>query len=276
MTERRILMLRTVLLWILLELIAAAQVRAPGGELVVVSWARLTVSPVVRLADVAGEFVRDGWTAIAGAAHLAADTRRLELELETARAFNRILEEDAGARRELAALYDLVPKLAPSAVPARTIYRNLHSGRMIVALADARGVAPDTPALAAGGVIGRVVRCAGRRCWIELITHPVAAVAVQTTDGRLDALAIGGDTGDLEIQFVPRQASLLRGEGLVTSGADGVYPPGLPVGRVTSVRERAGAFLDVRAAPAAAVATARAVVLLDGWVSTAPTGEPTP
>jgi rod shape-determining protein MreC len=269
-------MLRTVLLWVLLELIAAVQVRAPGGELVLVSWARLAVSPVVALADLTGALVRDGWTGIADAAHLAADTRRLELELETARAFIRILEEDAAAQRELAALSDLVPELAPSAVPARTTYRNLDSGRMIVVLADARGVAPDTPALAAGGVIGRVVRCAGPRCWIELITHPVAAIAVQTTDGRLDALAIGGDAGDLEIQFVPRQASLLRGEELVTSGADGVYPPGLPVGQVTSVRERTGAFLDVRAAPSAAVATARAVVLLDGWGSTEPPGTSTP
>jgi rod shape-determining protein MreC len=110
-----------------------------------------------------------------------------------------------------------------------------------------------------------VIRSEGRRCWIELITNPVAAVAVQTPDGSVQGLAVGSDSGELEIQFVPRQAELLRGDDLVTSGADGIHPPGLPLGRVTSVRESDRPFLDVRAEPATILATARVVLLLDGW-----------
>ena len=119
--------------------------------------------------------------------------------------------------------------------------------------------------MACGGVVGRVVRSDGRRCWIELITHPVAAVAVQTPDGRVQGLAVGSESRGLEIHFVPRQAELLRGAELFTSGADGIYPPGLAVCRVTSVRESAGAFLEVRAEPTATLETARVILLLDGW-----------
>ncbi len=267
-------MVRTVLLWLLLELVAAAQVRTPSEDPVLVSWARVAVSPVVWVGESTGRLARDLASAVSDAADLAVTTRRLELELETARAINRLLEEDVAARAELAGLGGRLPELADTAVPARTVYRNLDRGRLVVRLADRRGVLPDTPALAAGGVVGRVVRCTGERCWIELITHPVAAVAVRTLDGRLDGLAVGGDAGGLEIQFVPRQAPLLRGEALVTSGADGVYPPGLPVGRVTAVRERADAFLDVRAETAADIATVRAVVLLTGWRSLGTSPEP--
>ena len=128
----------------------------------------------------------------------------------------------------------------------------------------------DTSVVASGGILGRVIRSEGRRCWIELITHPVAGVAVQTRSGEVAGLAVGSDSGQLEIQFVPRQARLMRGDELVTSGADGIHPPGLPVGRVASVRESDRPFLEVRAEPAANLATTRVVLLLDGWM--APSG----
>lgn len=60
----------------------------------------------------------------------------------------------------------------------------------------------------------------------------------------------------------------MTGDEILTSGADGIYPPGLPVGRVTNVRESANAFLEVHAEPAGALATARVVLLLDGWTGT--------
>jgi len=167
-----------------------------------------------------------------------------------------------------------VPSLDAAAVPSRIVYRNLAQGLMIVQLSGNHRLPPDTPAVANGGVVGRVIKSDRRRCWIELITHPVAAVAVQTEDGLIDGLSTGTEVGTLEIQFISRQAQLLRGSILITSGADGVYPPGLPVGRVTSVRESADAFLEVHAEPTAALATARVVLLLRGWALTRPTGDP--
>ena len=266
MTNRRILVLRTLLLWILLELFAAAQVHAPGGERVLWSWARTAVSPVLWSGEAIGSFVGDVVTGATESARLVVTNRRLQLELETAVALQRIMAEDMAAQLELNSLASLVPNLTATAIPARTTFRDPTRGRMVVLVADDRRIPADTPAIASGGVIGRVIRSEGRRCWIELITHPVAAVAIQTPDGRVQGLAIGSDTGELEIQFVPRQAQLLRNDELVTSGADGIYPPGLPVGRVTAVRESADAFLEVHAEPAANPATARIVLLLDDWV----------
>lgn len=267
MTDRRILVLRTVLLWILLEFLAAAQVHTPGGEPVLLSWARGAVSPVLWAGEAIGSLVRDLVSGISDSSRLVVTNRELQLELETAKTLHRIMTEDMAAQFELNSLAVMVPNLTSTAVPARTIFRDLTRGRMIVLVAVDRRISADTPAVANGGVIGRVIRSEGRRSWIELITHPVAAVAIQTPDGRVQGLAVGCDTRELEIQFIPRQAQLLRGSELVTSGADGIYPPGLPVGRVTAVRESANAFLEVRAEPAVTLATTRVVLLLDGWMS---------
>jgi len=275
-TDRRILILRTVLLWILLEILAAAQVQTPGGERVISAWVRAAISPVLWTGEAIGSFVGDAVTGVSESATLLVTNRELQLELEKTKALNRIMAEDMAAHLELNSLAGLVPNLTATAVPARTTFRDLARGRMIALVAGDRRIPADTPAIASTGVIGRVIHSEGRRCWIELITHPVAAVAIQTLDGRVQGLAVGSDTGELEIQFIPRQAELMRGDELVTSGADGIYPPGLLVGTVTAVRESDKAFLEVRTEPAAALATVRVVLLLDGWMSPMPSREVTP
>jgi rod shape-determining protein MreC len=203
--------------------------------------------------------------ALASSANLMVVNRRLRVELETSEALRRLMAEDVAAVLELDRLAASVPSLAAGAVPGRAVYRNPTQGRMMVLVEGRRRIDPDTPAIARGGVVGRVVRSDGRRCWLELVTHPAAAVAVQTPDGSLHGLAVGSGTRAIEVQFIPRQAELLRGTELVTSGADGIYPPDLPVCRVTSVRESASAFLVVQAELAAGVDTARVILLLDGW-----------
>jgi rod shape-determining protein MreC len=264
-TDRRILILRTVLLWLLLELLAAAQVRTPGGQTVLWSWARAAASPVVWLSERIGVLFTDLITGFTQTRELAISNRQLELELDTARIHRMLMAEDLAALLELDSLIAAIPSLKDSAVPSRITYRNLIQGQMIARVPSGEGLERDTPALAGGGVIGRVIRSERRNCWIELITHPVAAVAVQTPDGTIQGLSVGSEMGDLEIQFVPRQARLLRGTTLFTSGADGIYPPGLPVGRVTVVRESADAFLEIRAEPTADLSASRVVVFIKDW-----------
>ena len=78
----------------------------------------------------------------------------------------------------------------------------------------------------------------------------------------LEGLASGTGSRQLRLEFIPRRAQLLRGAVLVTSGADGIYPPGLAVARVASIRESDEPFLEVRASPTARLATLRVVVVL--------------
>jgi rod shape-determining protein MreC len=266
-TDRRILVVRTVLLWVLLELVAAAQVRNPGGELVLVSWARNAVSPVLWVAQAVGTLIGDMASGFAGSADLAVANRELSVELEASEALRQIMAEDMTTLLELSSLATDVPKLSDMSVPARLTYRNLAQGRMIALTHSGRRIPKDTPVVASGGVVGRVVHSDGQRSWIEVITHPVAAVAVQTDDGSVQGLSRGSESDELIIEFVARQAELLRGTVMYSSGADGVYPPGLPVSRVTAVRESASAFLEVRARPTADLATARTVLLIAGWAT---------
>jgi rod shape-determining protein MreC len=71
----------------------------------------------------------------------------------------------------------------------------------------------------------------------------------------------GGD--GLELRFTLANADINQGDLLTTSGVDGVYPPGLPVARVTKVERRAeSSFTRIECEPLARVQGALHVLVL--------------
>ena len=264
-------MRRTLLLWVALELVAAAQVPADGGSLLW-AWLQRVGRPVSVTAEWISRTAADAGSGVVSTTRLVAQSRRLRVDLEASRGRVELLEEDLVAFRQAARLPVLGGGMAERAVAARCTFRNLAAGRMEILAGRGAGIRPETVVVAPDGIAGRVVRVEQERSWVELITHPAAAVAVTTGDGSLQGLAVGTGSRSLRVEFVPRQASLLRGAILETSGADGVYPPGLAVARVIFVREVDDPFLEVRATPTADLADLRIAMLLPALASTGSAG----
>lgn len=251
-------------MWILLEVLAAAQVRSPAGASRLESWARWLGEPVVAAARRTAGVLEGAVELTAGAVALGRENRRLRREVDQLRTEVVLLEEDLGAFRravELVAVYQ--PDRPP--VLARTAYRDPAAGRLELRLPPGRRVVRDSAAVAANGVLGRVVAGGRRRSWIQLLRHPASAVAVRGDRSGIEGLAAGTGGDLLVVEFVPRAAQVLRGELLRTSGADGVYPPGLPVARITAVEETDGAFLEIAAAPVADPRDVRVALVVPPW-----------
>ncbi len=265
MTERRIPVLRILLVWLLLELVAAAQVRRTTGESVLGHWLETASHPWVltsaRVTDLWG-LLSDGMRNTSG---LIASHLDLRQRLEAAETFNLLLAEDLRAYREAVVLQMVLGDFPTGGILVRCSFRNLVLGRMQLQAGTADSIRYDTPAIVTGGLAGRVARLGTQHSWVELITHPAAAVAVRTEDGGVRGLVTGSGADHLLVQFVPRSAALIRGDLLVTSGADGVYPPGIPVASVVSVRESDAPFLEVVARPTGDLANARIALLLPRW-----------
>ena len=261
MTQRT-LVYRTLLLWVLFEAFAATQVRGPSGATVLASWARALFTPPVtlieRLAGTTGDLI----TGFGDSRTLASENRRLTEVAATLKSQNATLRTDLQATLQAAESLRSLPVF--SGTPARCLYRDLGRGLLLVSIGAARPtVDHDTPVLGEGGVIGRVIRVEGQVCWIESLTRSSAAIAVTTLDGVTQGMAEGTGRSELDIRFVPLRAPLTVGQELVTSGADGIYPPGFPVARISSIHERGGPFLEVKAHPVANPITVQSVWLVD-------------
>jgi rod shape-determining protein MreC len=116
----------------------------------------------------------------------------------------------------------------------------------------------------ADGIIGQVVRDHLFSSEALLITDIDHALPVEIVRTRLRTIAVGtGDLEQLSLPFLPRNADVVKGDILVTSGLGGTFPPGYPVGVVDEISRDSGEpFLTVRARPAAALNRIREVVLI--------------
>lgn len=114
------------------------------------------------------------------------------------------------------------------------------------------------------GIIGQVTRAYPWLSEVTLITdkgHLVPVLNVRT--GLRAVLAGTGDDGRLELRFIPLSADFQIGDQLVTSGIDGIYPPGLPVAQVTQVeRNTAYLFANITCKPLAGVNAGTQVLVL--------------
>ena len=104
-----------------------------------------------------------------------------------------------------------------------------------------RGIADQVVAGAAVvdavGVIGQVTRTYGKSSEVTLITDASLAIPIQVERNGLRAIAFGhGRDQTLDLPFLPANVDIRRGDVLVTSGIDGVYPAGLKVASVTQVK----------------------------------------
>lgn len=116
----------------------------------------------------------------------------------------------------------------------------------------------------AEGVIGQVIRDQIYSAEALLITDIDHALPVELLRNQLRTIAVG--TGDLErlsLPFLPRNADVIEGDLLITSGLGGTFPPGYPVGVVEEVNSDSGQpFLTINATPAARLNRIREVLLI--------------
>jgi len=186
------------------------------------------------------------------AALSGAEARLREVELELAR---------------LEALAGLIGRTEPRPLGARVVARG-GSERYRTVRVDrgtADGVAVGRPAVAPGGAVGQVVGVTGSHADVMLLTDPLSAVAVVVQESRVPGIVEGLGGDGCALRYVPRpeQPNLPVGALLVTSGEDGLFPKGLPVGRVAAILPgTTGLFLDVRVTPAVDVDRVEEVLVL--------------
>jgi rod shape-determining protein MreC len=175
----------------------------------------------------------------------------------------------AAAEAEVAQLRRLMgagEKLPVKSTPAEVLYvsRDPYSHKIFINGGDQHGIAPGSPVVDESGLLGQVTRVHALLSEVTLITDQDQAIPVQVVRSGLRAIAFGaGPSGLLELRFMASNAEIQTGDDLVTSGIDGTYPAGLPVGKVVRIeRDAELSFTRVVCKPTAGVDRGRYVLVL--------------
>jgi rod shape-determining protein MreC len=138
---------------------------------------------------------------------------------------------------------------------ARVLYepRDAFSRKLVLDQGQQAGVRPGQPVIDDRGVVGQITRVFPLTSELTLLTDHDQSIAVQLLRNGLRGVVFG-DGGGLELRYMPVNVDIQEGDQAVTSGIDGLYPPGLAVGAVTGVqRADKERFARIELRPAAGI-----------------------
>lgn len=245
-----------VLLAVLLSLCLVGlslQVRRPGGRTAGQAWLLAAVSPFVEAVTSVRAGAADVATWASSRRTLFAANRSLSSEVERLEGELLRLREAESDKKRLLELLASQPSPPAGTVPARLIAIE-SSGPFRTGLLDrgsSDGVLVDGVVVAPSGLVGRVIAIGPRTARLQLLSDQTAAAGVLLPRGARAAVAKGNGKGGIAVEYVPAIEPVEKSDLVVTSGTDGVYPNGLPVGRVSALARKNTLFWDIQLEPAA-------------------------
>jgi rod shape-determining protein MreC len=198
-------------------------------------------------------------------ARAARDAAERKLAAQSERAMR--ADAVAAENDRLRALLELRQRLVVPSIAAEVLYDapDPFSRKVTIDRGATQGVLAGSPVIVDAGVIGQVTRVYPLHAEVTLVTDRDAAVPVLNPRTQQRSAAFGGAGGGnaMELRFMAANADVQVGDTLVTSGLDGVYPPGLPVATVTKMERKSDAgFARIDLAPAAQPDGIRHVLVL--------------
>ena len=219
-------------------ILISAQVPSRSGPKVLQAVALGVFGQVARATAAVTGTMADVWHGYVDLRGVRSENAALRQELADLQV--RLQEERALAGRAagLTALLDLRTRVALPTVAAEVIAGAATPGFQTITInrGSADGVQRDMAVIGPSGVIGRVFgEPAAHAAQVQLIIGKNAAAGAMIERSRVGGVVTGG-AGDppLALEYVSNLADVLAGDLVVTSGIDGIYPKGFPIGAVES------------------------------------------
>ena len=190
----------------------------------------------------------EGWADRLGRLWRAAGEAR-ELRVQNARLRAQLVEESE-RRHELELRLNQLTQLPAEAqgrpIEARILKYDSSALRRSVVLNQGAhaGVPPNAPVFWNKALIGRVDSVGPWSCSVVLVGDRECSLGVRCARTRDQGVLKGVGGGEAQVDDISAQADIRVGDVFVTSGMDGVFPPGLLVGECAEVSGESGAIFQ--------------------------------
>lgn len=195
---------------------------------------------------------------------MRADLDRLRAEV-TALRLRQLRQDELDAENgRLRALLALRARLPVPTVGAEVMAREWigFTAGMTINRGRSAGLERLAPVIVTRGVVGRVMELRHSSAVVQMVTDPASSIGGVVHRTRSSGLVEGVAGGRLRLRLPARDEGVAAGDLVLTSGMGGVFPKGLPVGRVTRVHPATGIFRMADLEPAVDLATVEEVLVL--------------
>lgn len=197
-----------------------------------------------------------------------AENRRLRDEIQRLRVDALWVTEAADENRRLRRLLDLRNRLPVATLPGEVIAREW--GGWVRSLTVNRGRGDDvrrlTAVISPDGLVGRIVDVRIGASIVQVLTDPSSTVGAHALRTRMPGIVEGEPRGTIRFKYMARDgAGIAVNDVIVTSGLGGLFPRGVPIGRVRAIDDRGSAlFHYALVAPVVDFARVDEVLLVSG------------
>ena len=190
------------------------------------------------------------WTTYLDWKNVRAENRRLRAEIERLRVEALRVSETDDENRRLRTLLALQERLPLTTLAGEIIAREW--GGWVRALTVNRGradrVARMTAVISPFGLVGRIVDVRPGSAIVQVLTDPASTVGAHVVRTRTPGIVEGEPRGTIRFKYLARDGAALQvGDVLVTSGQGGLFPRGIPIGRVRAIDDRGAALFNYAA-----------------------------
>lgn len=213
-----------------------------GQQRIVRVWTQTFASPIQNASSKAGGATSNFFRQIFNFQTIAAENEQLKQRLSEVEGKLHVAQQQAAENDRLKGLLDLREKRTYETVPARVIARDasVWFNTITINRGSSSGVAVNMPVVSATGIVGRVVTVSPWAAQVMLVTDEKAgagAVVGQLGEsGALGSVRGRPDLGLIEMRYVSGLEKVAMGDYVMTTGQDGIYPPGLNVGEVVDLK----------------------------------------
>jgi rod shape-determining protein MreC len=104
-------------------------------------------------------------------------------------------------------------------------------------------IARLTAVIAPEGLVGRVVDVRSGSAVVQVLTDPASTVGGHVVRTRTPGIVEGDPRGTIRFKYLAREgAGIQVGDVIVTAGVGGLFPRGIPIGRVRALDDRGSAL----------------------------------
>lgn len=240
------------------------QIEDSRGTLVFKKWVLTAEAPFITVSSAVLGGARSVWTNyfwLRGARdenrQLQATVRDLTLQVGT-------LQQAQKENARLQQLLGLSGTLPFRSVTARVVGRvpDFMSKTVYIDRGSAAGITADDAVLTSTGIAGRVVFVSRYNSQIQLITNSDASTGVLVERTRSPGVLKGTGDVSLNLDYISNTEQINAGDLVISSGLDGIYPKGLPVGKVVETHKGKSVFRAIKVEPAADLVHLEEVVVL--------------
>ncbi len=227
------------------------QVEDPGGTNLLKKWLLIGGTPFFDLSSGVSRTVRKFWDNYVWLHGAREENAQLKETVRLLGLRERQLVQADEENSRLRRLLDFEQRAQLRGIAAHVVGRvpGFLSNVTYIDRGAADGIRPDSPVVIETGVVGRVVLATRRHAQVQLITNPDASTGVMIERSRSPGVLKGTGNPLLELTYIGNTEQVYVGDTVITSGLDGIFPKGLPVGKVVAAHKGKSVFLSIQVEP---------------------------